>query len=203
MQWIRSAQATQYTAPRTVLGFFLTIVAIVVFGGAVLNLLVQARRRAGLSRAELARRAATSRPTLSAYEHGRVSPTIDTFERILVAAGHRLIAVPVLAWREVPVGRGRVAHVPDGLPWMGMREAVAVVELPLHIEWSRRDRTVDLGDRPRRLRAYEAILREGRPVDIERYVDGALLVDAWDELVLPRLIREAWQPLIDEARGRG
>lgn len=164
--------------------------------------MANARRRAGLSRAELARRAATSRPTLSAYEHGRVSPTIDTFERILAAAGHRLVAVPVLVWREVPVGRGRVAHVPDELPRLGVREAVAAVELPLYIEWSRRDRTVDLGDRPQRLRAYETILREGRPEDIEHYVDGALLVDAWDDLVLPRPIREAWQPLIDEARGR-
>jgi hypothetical protein len=36
--------------------------------------------------------------------------------------------------------------------------------------------------------------------DLLRYVDGALLVDLWDDLVLPRDLREAWQPLIDKAR---
>jgi len=29
--------------------------------------------------------------------------------------------------------------------------------------------------------------------------DGALLVDLWDELVLPREVRAAWQPVIDGA----
>lgn len=29
------------------------------------------------------------------------------------------------------------------------------------------------------------------------HVDGALLVDPWDDLVLPADIRQAWQELID------
>ena len=37
--------------------------------------------------------------------------------------------------------------------------------------------------------------------DILRYVDGVLLVDLWPDLVLPRDIRDAWQPVIDEATG--
>ena len=32
-------------------------------------------------------------------------------------------------------------------------------------------------------------------------VDGALLVDLWDELYLRKDIRAAWQPLIDRACG--
>jgi hypothetical protein len=39
--------------------------------------------------------------------------------------------------------------------------------------------------------------REGTANDLLRYVDGALLVDLWDELVLPHEIRAAWQPVID------
>ncbi len=39
---------------------------------------------------------------------------------------------------------------------------------------------------------YEIVLREGVPSDILTYVDGALLVDLWDELVLPREVRTAW-----------
>lgn len=72
------------------------------------------------------------------------------------------------------------------------------MELPLHLEWSTKDRHVDLADRRQRARTYETVLREGGPDGI---VDGALLVDLWEELVLPRTIRAAWQPLIDEARG--
>jgi transcriptional regulator with XRE-family HTH domain len=46
-----------------------------------------ARRRAGLTLRELARRAGTSHATLAAYEAGRKVPTVETFERVLRAAG--------------------------------------------------------------------------------------------------------------------
>ena len=163
----------------------------------VSKLLSSAREAVGLSKTDLAERAGTSRPTLSAYEHGRVSPTLDTAERILAAAGHRLITTPVLRWQEVDIGGGRTASVPDQLPDLPAREAVRRLEMPLHLDWSRPGRTVDLADRRQRARAYEVVLREGRTVDIESIVDGALLVDLWDDLVLPRRLRVAWQPAID------
>jgi len=171
--------------------------------GMATALLTKARIRAGMTGAELARRSGTSRPTLSAYEHGHVSPTLDTAERVLEATGHRLAIVQRPKWRQVPVGRGRSASVPDELPGLAARESLRLLELPLHIDWSSRDRSVDLADRRQRLRTYEVVLREGRPEDIEAIVDGALLVDGWDEMVLPRPIRRAWQPLIDEVAGRG
>jgi hypothetical protein len=43
-------------------------------------------------------------------------------------------------------------------------------------------------------------LQEGRPADILAYVDGALLVDLWDDLVLPRAVRAAWSPVIEASR---
>ncbi len=46
-----------------------------------------ARSRAGLTLRELAARAGTSHATLSAYEHGTKVPTVDTFARVLDAAG--------------------------------------------------------------------------------------------------------------------
>lgn len=165
-------------------------------------LLSEAREAAGLSKTDLAELARTSRSTLSAYEHGRVSPTLDTAERILAAAGHRLTAAPVLRWQEVEIGGGRTAAVPDRLPDLPAREALRRREMPLHLDWSRPARTVDLADRRQRARAYEVVLREGRPVDIESIVDGALLVDLWTDLVLPRRLRIAWQPVIDETVGR-
>jgi transcriptional regulator with XRE-family HTH domain len=59
-------------------------------------LIALARRRAGLTQAALARRAGTSQPVISAYEHGRRDPTVHTLQRLIEAAGERLqvIAIP-------------------------------------------------------------------------------------------------------------
>lgn len=53
-------------------------------------LLRQARARAGLSQAQVARAAATSQPVISAYEHGRRDPSVATLRRLLAATGSRL-----------------------------------------------------------------------------------------------------------------
>ena len=42
---------------------------------------------------------------------------------------------------------------------------------------------------------YEVVLGEGDPGDIRSIIDGALLVDLWDGLVLPRVVRSAWDPV--------
>jgi transcriptional regulator with XRE-family HTH domain len=49
-----------------------------------------ARTRHALSQAELAARAGTSQPVISAYERGRRDPTTRTLRRLLAAAGERL-----------------------------------------------------------------------------------------------------------------
>jgi transcriptional regulator with XRE-family HTH domain len=69
-------------------------------------ILAAARCAAGLSQEELAERAGTSRPTLSAYEHGHLSPTLRTAVRILVAAGFELIATQLITFQEVTIGSG-------------------------------------------------------------------------------------------------
>jgi predicted nucleotidyltransferase len=50
----------------------------------------QARTRAGLSQAELAKKAGTSQPALARYETGVALPTIPTLERLLSGCGQRL-----------------------------------------------------------------------------------------------------------------
>lgn len=54
----------------------------------------EARQRAGLTQAELARRAGTSQATISAYEHGRKEPSVETLGRLLAASGARLTVAP-------------------------------------------------------------------------------------------------------------
>ena len=95
-----------------------------------------------------------------------------------------------------PSARGRPAWVPDRLPRLDVARALAVVELPLHLNWSASGCVFDLRSRADRARVYEIVLQEGRPADILAYVDGALLADLWDEMVLPRAIRSALAPLV-------
>ena len=54
------------------------------------SLIKAVRRRQGLSQAELALRAGTSQPVISAYEHGRRDPSYETLRRLVEAAGERL-----------------------------------------------------------------------------------------------------------------
>lgn len=52
-----------------------------------MNAIHKIRMLAGLSQQDLARLAGTSQPTIAAYETGRKSPTLQTVERIALAAG--------------------------------------------------------------------------------------------------------------------
>ena len=54
------------------------------------QLLRDARRRAGLTQRELARRAATAQSVVARIEGGVTSPTWDTLARLLAAAGFEL-----------------------------------------------------------------------------------------------------------------
>ena len=160
------------------------------------ELLESIRLSSGLTQDELARRAGTSRPTLSAYEHGRKSPTVATFARLLSQAGWELAAQPHVSFTQQTTARGKPVWIPDRLPRLDVAHALASVELPMHLNWSAPGRVFDLRSRADRARVYEIVLQEGAAADILTYVDGVLLVDLWEDLVLPRSIRSAWGPLI-------
>ncbi len=76
------------------------------------TLLRQARRHAGLSQRELARRAQTSSAAVSQYESGRKAPRIDTLERLLEVCGLRLElrAVPLTSNRDRAAARSLALH---------------------------------------------------------------------------------------------
>jgi transcriptional regulator with XRE-family HTH domain len=160
------------------------------------ELLERVRVSSGLTQEELAHRAGTSRPTLSAYERGRKSPTVATFARLLAQAGWDLAAEPHVSFTEHTSARGKPIWVPDRLPRVDVGRALAAAELPLHLNWSAPGRVFDLRSRADRARVYEIVLQEGTPADIVAYIDGALLVDLWKDLVLPRAVRSAWASLV-------
>lgn len=66
------------------------------------KLIKEARTAAGLTQAELARRAGTSQPTVAAYESGEKVPTVGTLERLLNAAGVGLVAIPASGGPHAP-----------------------------------------------------------------------------------------------------
>jgi transcriptional regulator with XRE-family HTH domain len=164
------------------------------------GLVARARRASGLSQAELARRAGTSRATLSAYEHERRKPNLETLERLLAVTGYELDLVPTISFTEHHDPVASSFFVPSALPRLSTEDAVARVALPRHLG-SAGGHAIALGLRSDRIFAYSLILTEGKPDDVLHYIDGALLIDAWADLDISAAIRRAWQPLIDQARG--
>lgn len=161
------------------------------------SLLKDARVRAGLSQTELARRSRTSRTAVSAYEHGHKSPSVETLERLLGAAGFQLDVQPRIEFMLFAGAQRQQVWVPNHLPRLSPDRALATVRLPLTLNWSQPGREFSLADLNDRARVYEIVLTEGGPEDILTYVDGVLLVDLWPDLVLPSTVRRAWGPLAD------
>ncbi|MBU6242209.1 MAG: helix-turn-helix domain-containing protein [Acidobacteria bacterium] len=162
------------------------------------QLIEHARRLAGLTQTDLAELAGTSRPTLSAYESGRKSPTLATAERILTVAGFTLSLDPAVEFQLHHTERGRPFYVANRLWRLPVERAMATVVLPLHLNWSTTGQQFDMRNRRQRLHCYEILLREGDGRDIMTFVDGALLIDVWPDVHLPRVIKDAWTRLIDE-----
>jgi transcriptional regulator with XRE-family HTH domain len=59
------------------------------------RMLIQARRRAGLTQREVARRAGVPQPAVARIERGRVSPTLPTLDRLLRATGYVVEVAPL------------------------------------------------------------------------------------------------------------
>jgi transcriptional regulator with XRE-family HTH domain len=175
------------------------------YGGRILTiddgdfyLLEVARRVAGLTQAELARRAGTSQATVSAYERGLKTPSVKVAARLFAVLGWELSLrsrvqftehhptgivafwAPDRLWRVPTPDYFATLHVPDLLGHTGQNE------------WD----LAELGDRRR---AYEILIRRGLPQMMIRWLDGGFLIDLWGQLDLPDPVRAAWQPAIDGA----
>lgn len=158
-----------------------------------------ARRASRLSQAELARRGGTSQATISASERGLKSPSLNVAARLLDVMGCELMLhvridfeqyhpegidpfwAPNLLWRVQTPDCFDTLHIPD------------LVQHTAQDEWNLKDRTD-------RRRAYEILILQGLPQHMIRWLDGALLVDLWNELDLPAPVRKVWLPAIAVAR---
>lgn len=162
-----------------------------------------ARKARGWTQTQLAAAAGTSQATVSAYERREKSPSLKVVERAIGEAGYTLRLDHTVEFKQFFDGQ-TLYWIPDRLWRVEPRLCFSKVKFPDGVahresgEWQQRH--FDLADRDDRRRVYQYLLKAGAPVWIWRWVDGALLVDLWDELDLPRLLRVEWQPLIDRAR---
>ena len=157
-----------------------------------------ARSTAGLTQAGLAERSGIARPNIVAYEHGRREPLFDTAMTLLDAAQARVEIEPTVEWSWTDDRRPYA--IPSRLWRLPPAGCLRRFDPGPHLWWSGPPRELDLALRSDRVRAYELVLREGTPRDIEAIVDGVLLCEAWPDLTLPRPLRTAWNPLIVEQR---
>jgi len=84
------------------------------------------RRRQGLTQAELARRAGTSQPVISAYEHGRRDPTYQTLRKLVEAGGERLQMDAVLPGSDNPRPADAREHARRLLEVLTLADAIPV-----------------------------------------------------------------------------
>lgn len=162
-----------------------------------------ARKARGWTQRELAGAASTSQATVSAYERRAKSPSLAVTERLIGEAGYSLRLDVTVDFNPVTFDGQTIYQIPNRLWRVEPRLSFSKVEFP---DWSASResgdfimRNWDLAVREERRRVYGYLLRESVPVWIYRWVDGALLVDLWEELDLPDPLRAAWQPLIDDA----
>jgi transcriptional regulator with XRE-family HTH domain len=78
------------------------------------ELLLEARRTAGLSQRALAQRAGTSQPAIARYERGTATPSWETMQRLVAACGRqlRLVVEPTVDEHDVELAAGMLKLTP-------------------------------------------------------------------------------------------
>jgi len=161
----------------------------------------EARLASGLGQAELAALAGTSQPTLSAYERGKKSPGLTVAERIVNAAGWNIALQPRVRFTEYPAPPGfRFPFtVPDRLWRLEAPACFRTIKFFDLIDDDNDKFWWDLSDRAERRLVYERLLTYGSEAYLVIYLDGALLIDLWNEMDVPEPMRTHWQRVIDKS----
>ena len=88
------------------------------------QLIEAVRRRRGLTQAELAVRAGTSQPVVSAYEHGRRDPTFRTLSKLVAAGGEQLIIDSRPHVQDVPPAASPEEHARRLIEVLSVADAI-------------------------------------------------------------------------------
>lgn len=159
----------------------------------------EARLASGLGQAELAALAGTSQPTLSAYERGKKSPGLAVAERIVNAAGWNIALQPRISFTEHPAPPGfRFPFtVPDRLWRLEAPACFRTIKFFDLIDEDNDKFWWDLSVRADRKLVYERLLTYGSEATLVLYLDGALLIDLWNEMEVPEPMRTHWAAVVE------
>ncbi len=94
------------------------------------DLIMEARRRSGLSQAELARRSGVARPIVNAYERNRREPSVAAVERLLAAAGCRLVVASAVRVPDPERAGRHLRELLDLAEAIPTRPAKPLIEFP-------------------------------------------------------------------------
>ena len=158
-----------------------------------------ARRAAGVSQRQLAMWAGTQQSSVSEYEARRKSPTLEVVERLLEAADAELAIRPIILFdvrHDPEIGS---YLVPERLWSVPMPYCFSKVQVLGVLFKSSQPRMWDLSVEAERIDYYEWAIVHGTAELLLDSVDGFLLMQVWERLELPEVIRETWQPVIDAA----
>ena len=158
-----------------------------------------ARRAAGVSQRQLAVWADTQQSSVSEYESRRKSPTLEVVERLLAVLDFELAIKPVVLFETHEDPEIGQYVVPERLWSVPMPDCFGKIQVLGALLNQRRPRVWDLSVEAERIDYYEWVIRRGFTQLMLESVDGVLLMQVWDRMNLPTVIREAWQPVIDAA----
>ena len=151
----------------------------------------KARKAAGLSQQQLADWARTQQSSISEYESRKKSPTLEVVERLLEAADAELTFRPIIDFedREDPeIGK---YLVPEKLWSVPMPDCFSKIQVAGVLLKSKRTRVWDLSVEAERINYYEWVIVRGLEDLMLDSVDGVLLIQVWDRLNIPEVIRAA------------
>jgi len=79
--------------------------------------------------------------------------------------------------------------------------SAGVVELPHSLFWAPGGGRIDLDEAGGTAMAYQAVLSEGTAADQRALLNRHVLLSVWQELMLPRRVRDLWEAKFPELRG--
>ena len=158
-----------------------------------------ARKTFGASQAQLASWARTQQSSISEYESRRKSPTLEVTERLLAVLDFELAIKPVVIFETHEDPEIGEYVVPERLWSVPMPECFGKIQVLGALAKQRRPRVWDLSVEAERIDYYQWVIVRGVDQLMLESVDGVLLMQVWDRLDLPAVIREAWQPVIEAA----
>lgn len=169
------------------------------------------RKSLGLTQAELAELAGVGRRFVIELEAGHGRAELRKVADVMRAVGLEVSDEPdpiemvrtpsgLISFRTVMSRIGRPLAVPNRLWRLAPERATATVTLPSSVYWSGGDGTFDLADERARRLVYRILIHEATPPVMAEFMDGALLSELWDDMLISPDIRAPWQPAVNEFR---